>query len=123
MHIIFASDADGESSAVIVASLSLQCLCFFNSACNPVLYAILSENFKKSYTKAFKKFSNRSRSPQTSPLVLVNGTKPRDSLVLESEGDGEPTIALASHYPHLRIQVSLQRDVLFRVADGMLVFL
>jgi hypothetical protein len=29
------------------------CLCYSNSAMNPVLYAFLSDNFKKSFLKAF----------------------------------------------------------------------
>ncbi|GAU95802.1 hypothetical protein RvY_07357 [Ramazzottius varieornatus] len=122
IHIIFADATEGESTDIIVASLSLQCLCFFNSACNPLLYAILSDNFKKSYSRALKKLSHEKHREQTSPLVLVNG-KPRNSW-MDSDGFlGEPTIASVSAQPHVHIRVKPQKDVLFRVGDEMLVLL
>lgn len=40
------------SQWIVYTSLILQCLCFANSAVNPILYAVLSENFKKSFAKA-----------------------------------------------------------------------
>lgn len=47
----------GASQRVIYLALALQCLCFANSAVNPILYAILSENFKQSYAKACNSFA------------------------------------------------------------------
>ncbi|OQV24968.1 putative Somatostatin receptor type 1 [Hypsibius exemplaris] len=40
------------SQRIVYTSLVLQCLCFANSAVNPILYAVLSENFKQSFAKA-----------------------------------------------------------------------
>ena len=37
----------------IYTALSLQCLCYLNSTINPVLYALISDNFKQSYKKAW----------------------------------------------------------------------
>ncbi|OWA53486.1 hypothetical protein BV898_17913 [Hypsibius exemplaris] len=47
-------EEDGEQSWIIFTALFLQCLCYANSAVNPVLYAVLSKNFKESYVKAWK---------------------------------------------------------------------
>lgn len=41
-----------SSPFVITLHLMASCLCYSNSAMNPILYAFLSDNFKKSFLKA-----------------------------------------------------------------------
>ncbi|XP_055337654.1 somatostatin receptor type 4-like [Paramacrobiotus metropolitanus] len=63
------------SQRIVYLSLILQCLCFANSAVNPILYAILSENFKQSYAKAcYRCTKNKSDALSTPNLML-----PRES--------------------------------------------
>ena len=45
-------DPPRDDNLVIVVTLLAGCLSYSNSAVNPVLYAFLSENFKKSFMKA-----------------------------------------------------------------------
>ncbi|GAV09177.1 hypothetical protein RvY_18764 [Ramazzottius varieornatus] len=65
----------------IYTALSLQCLCYLNSAINPVLYALISDNFKQSYKKAWcfhvaiphlrKSLFNHDRIPKTKDRLSV----------------------------------------------------
>ena len=53
LALIFAEPSDKEDEKIVVAvNLLVGCLSYSNSAVNPVLYAFLSENFKKSFMKA-----------------------------------------------------------------------
>ncbi|KAH9501986.1 Somatostatin receptor type 5, partial [Dermatophagoides farinae] len=45
--------ASGHSQFAFIFNLLAGCLTYANSAANPILYAFLSENFKKSFAKAF----------------------------------------------------------------------
>nr|XP_027205553.1 somatostatin receptor type 2-like [Dermatophagoides pteronyssinus] len=45
--------ATGKSQFAFIFNLLAGCLTYANSAANPILYAFLSENFKKSFAKAF----------------------------------------------------------------------
>ncbi|XP_075589122.1 somatostatin receptor type 5-like [Dermatophagoides farinae] len=45
--------ASGHSQFAFIFNLLAGCLTYANSAANPILYAFLSENFKKSFSKAF----------------------------------------------------------------------
>ncbi|XP_055334776.1 somatostatin receptor type 5-like [Paramacrobiotus metropolitanus] len=52
---------------IIYTALFLQCLCYANSAINPILYSVLSRHFKQSYAKAWKCYTagNRNRKHHT----------------------------------------------------------
>ncbi|XP_042208152.1 somatostatin receptor type 2-like [Homarus americanus] len=50
--LIFSPPRVGQSPFMVVLFLISSCLSYINSAINPILYAFLSENFKKSFMKA-----------------------------------------------------------------------
>ena len=53
LALIFANPKNEDDQTIVVAvNLLVGCLSYSNSAVNPVLYAFLSENFKKSFMKA-----------------------------------------------------------------------
>ena len=53
LALIFANPQNEDDQTIVVAvNLLVGCLSYSNSAVNPVLYAFLSENFKKSFMKA-----------------------------------------------------------------------
>lgn len=53
LALIFAAPKNQDDENIVVAvNLLVGCLSYSNSAINPVLYAFLSENFKKSFMKA-----------------------------------------------------------------------
>ena len=93
------------SQWIVYTSLILQCLCFANSAINPILYAVLSENFKQSYAKAcgrLAKFeevpsATRVRVPswQTEPCSHGTTRAPADDED-PSDGDDEEHRRLAN---------------------------
>ena len=53
LALIFANPQNEDDQTIVVTvNLLVGCLSYSNSAVNPVLYAFLSENFKKSFMKA-----------------------------------------------------------------------
>lgn len=52
LTIVFASEDTEQSTFVVIIHLLVSCLSYSNSAMNPILYAFLSDNFKKSFMKA-----------------------------------------------------------------------
>lgn len=53
MWLTFMPADSGQNTFSFTMMLTTGCLSYANSAVNPVLYAFLSDNFKKSFTKAF----------------------------------------------------------------------
>lgn len=53
LYIVLNYSNSPRSDFAVAAMLIASCLSYANSAVNPVLYAFLSENFKKSFAKAF----------------------------------------------------------------------
>ncbi len=49
---VFTPPGGSQDNIMVAVSLLAGCLSYSNSAMNPVLYAFLSENFKKSFMKA-----------------------------------------------------------------------
>lgn len=49
---MFTPSYEGVSQFVVKIHLVASCLSYSNSAMNPILYAFLSDNFKKSFLKA-----------------------------------------------------------------------
>ena len=52
LALIFTTPGAEQDNVMIAVMLLAGCLSYSNSAMNPVLYAFLSENFKKSFMKA-----------------------------------------------------------------------
>ena len=51
VSLIFTPPKENQSPYVVIIFLLAGCLGYSNSAVNPVLYAFLSENFRKSFMK------------------------------------------------------------------------
>ncbi|XP_050691082.1 somatostatin receptor type 2-like [Eriocheir sinensis] len=52
LTLILTPPGEGQSPFMVVLFLISSCLSYINSAINPILYAFLSDNFKKSFLKA-----------------------------------------------------------------------
>lgn len=52
ISILFPGSDDSKSNFIVTIHLLASCLSYSNSAINPILYAFLSDNFKKSFMKA-----------------------------------------------------------------------
>ncbi|CAL4164708.1 unnamed protein product, partial [Meganyctiphanes norvegica] len=72
--LIFSPPKQGQGSFMIVLFLITSCLSYINSAINPILYAFLSENFKKSFMKACT-CANRDNANRS--LAVENSVFPR----------------------------------------------
>ncbi|OWA51579.1 putative Somatostatin receptor type 1 [Hypsibius exemplaris] len=118
MYIVFSDDLE-DSFTIIITCLSLQCLCFANSAINPILYACLSENFKKSYCKAFKRTPRDNKPTKTTPLLVV----PDASTIREATGVNSCTRASLQTIPQAQIEVLLKVGAFLTVERNLLVML
>lgn len=95
----------------ITISLLAGCLGYSNSALNPILYAFLSDNFKKSFLKActcaagkdfnaqlqlensfFPRFGNKRNSEKMCALKAIGGNNPSHSNLKSIAGDHTPAI-------------------------------
>ncbi|XP_022238560.1 somatostatin receptor type 5-like [Limulus polyphemus] len=65
-----------QTNIGVVINLLVGCLSYANSAMNPVLYAFLSDNFKKSFTKAFTCAAGRDVNAQ---LHVENSVFPKNT--------------------------------------------
>ncbi|ROT66478.1 allatostatin receptor 1 [Penaeus vannamei] len=74
LALIFSPPREGQSSFMIVLFLISSCLSYINSAINPILYAFLSDNFKKSFMKAC---ICAARKDVNSALTVENSVFPR----------------------------------------------
>jgi len=63
MALIFMPQESSHSGTVLIIFLLAGCLSYSNSTMNPILYAFLSENFKKSFKKACHCASEKVESP------------------------------------------------------------
>jgi hypothetical protein len=64
MALIFMPQESSHSGTVLIIFLLAGCLSYSNSTMNPILYAFLSENFKKSFKKACHCSSEKVKTPQ-----------------------------------------------------------
>lgn len=75
VYITFLPPRHSESSSLSLTFMLLTgCLSYANSAINPILYAFLSENFKKSFAKAF---TCTARKDVNAQLNVENSANPR----------------------------------------------
>lgn len=74
VYITFLPPRHSDSSLSLTFMLLTGCLSYANSAINPVLYAFLSENFKKSFAKAF---TCTARKDVNAQLNVENSVNPR----------------------------------------------
>lgn len=74
VYITFLPPSHSNSSLSLTFMLLTGCLSYANSAINPILYAFLSENFKKSFAKAFTCAANKDVNAQ---LNVENSVNPR----------------------------------------------
>lgn len=72
-----------HSDAGLTFLLLTGCLSYANSAINPILYAFLSENFKKSFSKAFTCAEKETLNAQLNP---ENSANPRTMRASSSRG-------------------------------------
>ncbi|CAL8126372.1 unnamed protein product [Orchesella dallaii] len=99
MALIFMSHESNHSGTVLVIFLLAGCLSYSNSAMNPILYAFLSDNFKKSFKKACSCATNKDfNNPTTNPTSIDQPSPTSSSNVQmsklipdieESDEDGE----------------------------------
>ncbi|CAL8126332.1 unnamed protein product [Orchesella dallaii] len=79
MALIFMPHESNHSGTVLIIFLLAGCLSYSNSAMNPILYAFLSDNFKKSFKKACscatnKDFNNHTMNQETSIFPRKKGS-------------------------------------------------
>lgn len=74
ISLIFSSETDIKSNFLLTIHLLVSCLSYSNSAINPILYAFLSDNFKKSFLKAC---TCATRREVNATLHLENSVFPR----------------------------------------------
>ncbi|XP_064103211.1 somatostatin receptor type 2-like [Macrobrachium nipponense] len=74
LALIFSPPREGQSPFMVVLFLISSCLSYINSAINPILYAFLSENFKKSFMKAC---TCAARKDVNNALAVENSVFPR----------------------------------------------
>ncbi|XP_069947155.1 somatostatin receptor type 2 [Cherax quadricarinatus] len=72
--LIFSPPREGQSPFMVILFLISSCLSYINSAINPILYAFLSDNFKKSFLKAC---TCAARKDVNSSLTVENSVFPR----------------------------------------------
>lgn len=75
----------GQTTITFTMMLLTQCLAYANSAMNPILYAFLSDNFKKSFAKAFTCASRREVNAQ---LHVENSFFPKTKSGSSRQGKG-----------------------------------
>ncbi|XP_055349467.1 somatostatin receptor type 2-like [Paramacrobiotus metropolitanus] len=125
-----------DGRVVVVVCLILQCFCFANSAINPILYAVLSDNFKQSYSKAFKR--SRKCHPAASggggggtansksavnATILIRETNTLRELTGTAATTSQPPLSKTGCTPPRPIQIWLRGDALYQVGSGLLVLL
>lgn len=94
MALINSSPEVCQSKLEITIFILVGCLGYSNSAMNPILYAFLSDNFKKSFMKAFTCAKTKEINAQ---LQVENSFFPRFGRSRNSECLTKPTTILASN--------------------------
>ena len=88
--------------------LLASCLSYANSAMNPILYAFLSENFKKSFAKAFTCAANKEVNAH---LNVENSANPRTTRAGSSRGPNAPGHSIQQEDVKLAFRQSLDHTV------------
>ncbi|GFQ93586.1 somatostatin receptor type 1 [Trichonephila clavata] len=113
MWLTFMPPDSGQNTLTFTMMLLTQCLSYANSAVNPILYAFLSDNFKKSFTKAFTCASRREVNAQ---LHVENSffpkTKSGSSRQAEkkSESSKNPKTSGRSREPEQSTAVTMMKN-------------
>lgn len=94
MALINSSPDSCQSKLEITIFILVGCLGYSNSAMNPILYAFLSDNFKKSFMKAFTCAKTKEINAQ---LQVENSFFPRFGRSRNSECFSKPATTLASN--------------------------
>ncbi|XP_071039585.1 somatostatin receptor type 2-like [Parasteatoda tepidariorum] len=84
LWLTFIPPDSGQNTFTFTMMLLTQCLSYANSAVNPILYAFLSDNFKKSFAKAFTCASRREVNAQ---LHVENSVFPKTKSGSSRQGE------------------------------------
>lgn len=96
-----------ESSVSLTFLLLTGCLSYANSAINPILYAFLSENFKKSFAKAFTCATHKDINAQ---LNVENSVNPRTTRGASSQRQATPGVFLCDSTKRTKRDKNRLRD-------------
>lgn len=106
VYIAFLPPQHPHSEASLTFIFLASCLSYANSAMNPILYAFLSENFKKSFAKAFTCAANKEVNAH---LNVENSANPRTTRAGSSRG---PNVAgHSSHQQGERLALRQSQNV------------
>ncbi|XP_068247688.1 somatostatin receptor type 2-like [Palaemon carinicauda] len=117
LALIFSPPREGQSSFMVVLFLISSCLSYINSAINPILYAFLSENFKKSFMKACtcaaRKDVNNALAVENSVFPRRRGgsSKPRSNKNQEMESNDALTTNCIRDEPTTAITMTTRSSV------------
>jgi len=104
VYITFQPPMVPQSGLSLTALLLAGCLSYANSAINPILYAFLSENFKKSFARAFTCTTNQDVNTQLHaensmfPKSIRSSNKAIDSKNKEINGNGNGETQALSNF-------------------------